>query len=81
MRAKRDGFVEDRDDSREYNDKNSVGGRAALAFTPSPTVRIDLTADYSHDDARLNVGRPVNDFVTFSGTTLPVDHAVDDGGK
>ena len=42
-------------------------------------VRIDLTADYSHDDASLNVGRPVNDLATFSGTPLPVDNEVGTG--
>ena len=81
MRTKRDGFVEDRNDSREYNDKDSVGGRAAIAFTPTDAIRVDLTADYSHDDARLNVGRPVNDFITFSNTPLPQDNTVDDGGS
>jgi iron complex outermembrane receptor protein len=81
MRSKRDGFVEDRNDSREYNDKDSVGGRAAIAWTPSSNIRVDLTADYSHDDSKLNVGRPVNDFITFSNTPLPQDNTVDDGGR
>ena len=84
MRAKRDGYVEDRNDDREYNDKDTVAGRAALAFTPSDRVRIDLTADYSHDDARLAVGRPVNDLTTFSfgffpDQTLPVTDPVGSG--
>ncbi len=84
MRSKRDGFVEDRNDSREYNDKDSVGGRAALAFTPSSKIRFDLTADYSHDDAKLNVGRPLNDLTTFSigffpDQTLPVTDPVGSG--
>lgn len=78
-RSKRDGYVEDSADGREYNDKDSVGGRAALAFTPSSAVRVDLTADYSHDDASLNIGRPVNDLATYSGTPLPVDNAVGTG--
>ena len=79
MRSKRDGFVEDRNDGREYNDKDSVGGRAAIAWTPSSNVRVDLTADYSHDDAKLNVGRPVNDLVQFSGGVLDVDEPVGEG--
>jgi iron complex outermembrane receptor protein len=79
MRSKRDGFVEDRNDSREYNDRDSVGGRAALAFTPSSNVRIDLTADVSKDDSKLNVGRPVNNLSTFSGTTLVVTDPVGSG--
>jgi iron complex outermembrane receptor protein len=84
MRSKRDGFVEDRNDDREYNDKDTVAGRAALAFTPSNRVRIDLTADYSRDDAKLNVGRPVNDLTTFSfgffpNQVLPVTDPVGEG--
>ena len=81
MRAKRDGFVEDRVDDREYNDRDTFAGRVALAFTPSSTFRIDLTADYSRDDAALNVGQPINDLTTFSGTVLPVDNTFDDGGE
>jgi iron complex outermembrane receptor protein len=79
MRSTRDGFVEDRNDDREYNDRDSFGVRGALAFTPSSNVRIDLTADYSHDDAALNVGRPVNNLVTFSGGILVVTDPVGSG--
>jgi len=79
MRSKRDGYVEDSVDSRDYNDKDSVGGRAALAFTPSDRVRVDLTADYSHDDANLQVGRPVNDLNTLFGAPLPVSNEVGTG--
>jgi iron complex outermembrane receptor protein len=79
MRSKRDGYVEDSNSDRDYNDKNSVGGRAAIAFTPSDKVRLDLTADYSHDDASLNVGRPVNNLTTATGGILPVSNAVGTG--
>ncbi|HEX6604724.1 MAG TPA: TonB-dependent receptor [Sphingomicrobium sp.] len=79
LRAQRDGFVEDRLDDREYNDKDTIAGRAALAFTPASNIRIDLTADYSRDDAKLNVGRPVNNLTTFSGTTLVVVDPVGSG--
>jgi iron complex outermembrane receptor protein len=79
MRSSHDGYVEDRNDDREYNDRNSFGVRGALAFTPSSAVRIDLTADYSHDDAALNVGRPVNNLVTFSGGVLVVTDPVGSG--
>jgi iron complex outermembrane receptor protein len=67
MRAKRDGFVEDSADDREYNDKDTIAGRAALAFTPSSSVRVDLTADYAHDDAKLNVGQPLNSLTYLIG--------------
>ena len=79
LRAQRDGFVEDRLDNRDYNDKDTIAGRAALAFTPSDTMRVDLTADYARDDAALNVGRPVNNLTTFSGGTLLVADPVGSG--
>lgn len=79
LRSKRDGYVEDSANDREYNDKDSIGGRAAFAFTPSSDFRVDLTADYSHDDAALNVGRPVNNLTTFSGGILVVSDPVGSG--
>lgn len=79
MRATRDGYVEDREDSREYNDRDTIAARGALAFNPAGNIRIDLTADYSRDDAALNVGRPVNNLTTFSGGTLVVTDPVGSG--
>ena len=79
MRSTHDGYVKDSADTRVYNDKNSFGGRGAIAFTPSSVVRVDLTADYSHDDAALAVGRPVNNLTTFSGGTLVVTDPVNAG--
>ena len=78
-RSKRDGYVKDSFRSERYNDKDTVGGRAAVAFTPSDKVRLDLSADYSHDDASLNVGRPVNNLTTIVGVPLPVSNAVGTG--
>lgn len=79
MFAHRDGYVEDRVLDRDYNDKDTVAVRGALAFTPTESARIDISADYSRDEAALNVGRPVNDLVTFSGTILPVEDPVGSG--
>ncbi len=78
-RSTRDGYVKDSFRDERYNDKDSIGGRAALAFTPSSNVRLDLTADYSHDDAALNVGRPVNNLFQFSGGALVVTNPVGSG--
>ena len=80
MRATRDGYVEDRGDDREYNDRDSIGGRAAVAFTPSDRFRFDVTADYSHDDAKLNTGAPINDIVhLFTPTVIvPLEQDPDD---
>jgi iron complex outermembrane receptor protein len=79
IRTKHEGFVRDPVLDRNYNDKNSWGTRGAIAFTPSSKVRVDLTADYSHDDNALNVGRPVNNLTTFSGGVLVVDDPVGSG--
>ncbi|WP_309662729.1 TonB-dependent receptor [Sphingomonas sp.] len=81
IHATRNGYVGDSANHREYNDKNSNGGRAAIAFTPSSVVRVDITADYSHDNAALNVGRPVNNLTTFSGTVLVVTDPVNSGNR
>lgn len=76
MIAKRDGYVEDAVLDREYNDRNSWGIRGALAFTPTDTFRVDLSADYNKDDASLNVGQPVNNLTTlFGGPLLTVPTA------
>ncbi|WP_309603296.1 TonB-dependent receptor, partial [Sphingomonas sp.] len=79
MRAKRDGYVRDSFRSERYNDKDSVGARTAIAFTPSDKVRLDLAVDYSHDDAALQVGRPVNNLTTILGVPLPVSDTVNSG--
>ena len=79
MLASRDGYVEDSANDREYNDKDTMAGRAALAWTPASRVRVDLTADFSKDDAKLQVGRPVNNLTTFSGGTLVVTDPVGSG--
>jgi len=79
LRVKRDGFVEDEADGRDYNDRDTIAGRGVLAFTPSDRLRVDLTADYSEDDASLNVGRPVNNLTTIIGVPLIVDEPVGSG--
>ena len=59
--------VEDRVLDRDYNDKNTEAVRAQIAITPSSSLRIDLTADYSEDDAHLNVGQPQNSLTYLVG--------------
>jgi len=80
MRAKRDGYVEDRNDDREYNDRDTVAGRAAIAITPSDRFRFDVSADYSRDDAKLNTGAPINNIVhLFTPTVIvPLERDPDD---
>ena len=76
LKSSHEGFVRDTVLDRRYNDKNTIGGRAALAFTPSTRLRVDLTADYSHDNDKLNVGRPVNNLVSAFGFVEVVDDPV-----
>ena len=68
------GYVRDPSLNQDYNDKNTTAARAAIAFTPSSRLRVDLTADDTREDAALNVGRPLNNLTTFSGTTLVVSN-------
>jgi len=44
MGARHDGYVEDSADDREYNNKKTFAGRAAVALDPTSNVRVDLTA-------------------------------------
>lgn len=77
LHAQRDGYVEDSVLNRDYNDRNTEAVRAAIAFTPSSRVRIDLTADYSQDRASLTVGQPQNSLTYLIGggtaLTLPTN--------
>jgi iron complex outermembrane receptor protein len=79
IRSTHDGFVRDEVLDRRYNDKDVTAGRLAVAFTPSTRLRVDLTSDYTQENAKLNVGRPVNNLTTFSGTTLVVSNPVGSG--
>src|SRR5690349_6196583 len=60
LQSRRNGFVEDRVLDRDYGDKDTRAIRGSLAFTPMERLRIDLTADYSEDDASMTVGQPLN---------------------
>ena len=46
--------------------------RGTIALTPASNVRIDISGDYSRDDAHLNVGQPLNSltFLVGGGTAL-----------
>lgn len=68
----RDGYVQDRFNNREYNDKNTQGVRGALAWTPTDSLTIDISADYSRDDAAMTLGQPVNNLTTLFGAPLLV---------
>lgn len=60
LHSQRDGYVTDPVTGADYNDKNSSGARVVAAWTPSDTFRLDLSADYTRDDAAMTVGRALN---------------------
>lgn len=68
--SKRDGYVHDPVLNRDYNDKNTWALRGALAYTPRDDFRIDVTADYSKDDAAMTVGQPLNSLTTLFGVPV-----------
>ena len=67
LHSERGGYVTDPRTGAEYNDKNSNAVRASLAWDPATNFRIDLTADYSKDDAGLTVGQAQNSLTWLAG--------------
>ena len=70
LHSERGGYVTNPVTGAEYNDKNTRAVRATLAWDPMSNLRIDLTADYSKDDAGLTVGQNTNNLIGFSGQTI-----------
>lgn len=66
IHSERGGYVTDPATGAEYNDKNSTAFRAALAWDPTSNISVDLSADYSNDDAGMNVGQATNS-LTYLG--------------
>ena len=67
LHSERGGYVTDPVTGAEYNDKNTTAVRAALAWDPAANLRVDLTADYSKDDAGLTVGQATNSLTYLAG--------------
>lgn len=72
LHSERGGYVTNPVTSDEYNDKNTDAVRFALAWDPSERLRVDLTADYSNDDAGLVIGQPTNNLTTILGVPIYV---------
>jgi iron complex outermembrane receptor protein len=70
LHSQRDGFVEDAVLDRDYNDKNTRAVRGQVAITPTERFRIDLAADYSHDDSSLSLGQPLNSLTNLLTPTI-----------
>lgn len=61
LHSERGGYVTDPVTGAEYNDKHTQAIRGSLAWDPAANFRIDLSTDYSKDDAGLTVGQAQND--------------------
>ncbi|MFZ4607041.1 MAG: TonB-dependent receptor [Caulobacter sp.] len=69
----RDGFVTDPVTHAEYNDKDTMAIRGQASWTPTDTLRVDLSADFSRDDAAMTVGQATSTLTTlFGGTILTI---------
>jgi iron complex outermembrane receptor protein len=72
MGSRHDGYVTDPVNHADYNDKNTIALRAALAWTPTDKYRANLAADYTHDNSHMTVGQPTNTLTSAFGQTLYV---------
>ena len=54
---RRDGLVTDPVTGRDYNDRDTIGGRAMLRLRPSDDVELLLSGDYTRVDTALTLGR------------------------
>lgn len=85
-RTSRDGYVTNLRTGHDFQGVDNTGGRARLAFRPNDALRIDLTAEVTHDGdesafggvsqgtARSVTGVPANPGAVFfaSPTRLPI---------
>jgi iron complex outermembrane receptor protein len=70
MGSARGGYVEDPLNKQDYNDKNTVAARVALAYTPTDRFRADVSVDYTRDHSALTVGQATNTLSSAFGAVL-----------
>jgi len=76
LHDERDGFVTDPLDGREYNNEDTTVARLKGSWDVTDKVNIVFSADYTKEDVRLTLGRPValmysvNYNADFSGFTV-----------
>lgn len=70
MQAQHSGYVTDPVRHTDYNDQNTQAVRAAISLRPSETFTLDISADYSRDDAHMNVGQATSTLRSAFGATL-----------
>jgi len=69
LRDKRDGFVTDPTDGREYNDENTTVARIKGNWNVSENVDIVFSADYTKEDVELTLGRAEDALVSVDLAT------------
>ena len=68
MRSRATAIVEDQCTTANITTRTPSAPRGALAFTPIEQLSASTSPPIiAHDDAELNVGRPLNNLATFSG--------------
>jgi iron complex outermembrane receptor protein len=72
FRAKRSGYVTNPDTNEDYNDRDVVSARVALAWDPADNVTVDWAADYTKEDNALVLGQPLNTLTTLFGVPILV---------
>ena len=71
LEARHDGYVTDPLNSgRTYNDQNTQAGRIQIAWTPTDSFRLDLSADATSENAHLTVGQATATLKSAFGGTL-----------
>ncbi|WP_431469275.1 TonB-dependent receptor [Sphingosinithalassobacter sp. LHW66-3] len=65
----RDGLVTDPVDGREYNDRDTIAGRAILRALPSDSIELLLSADYTRQRPEPTVGYATAPLLATSFTT------------
>ncbi|MGD8359422.1 MAG: TonB-dependent receptor [Lysobacterales bacterium] len=65
LHNERDGFVTDPTDGRKYNDENSTVARMKGVWTANDAVTVEFSADYTHEDVALTLGRAEADLTSW----------------
>jgi iron complex outermembrane receptor protein len=54
----RNGITDDPSTGRHYNDLGTAAGRVIFEWNPTDALNVNLSADYTHQNNELNLGRP-----------------------
>jgi len=71
--AARDGYVTNPLTNEAYNDRNSFGARAQLAWDVTPNFAIDIAADFADESSALTMGQAQTSLTNLlGGVILPI---------